>query len=79
MPSTKKKMRDFTLTNLFFVTGFSFLAFTAGMKLLDGEINTFLLKVGLGAIGLGILFYLISFFLHKWEEKNSTGMSSDRD
>ena len=72
------KMRDFSLTNLFFVTGLSFLAFTAGLRFLDGVINPFLLKVGIGALILGVLSFIVSILLKKWEQKNS-GMSTDSD
>jgi len=71
-------MKDFSLTNLFFVTGISFLAFTAGLKFLDGVVNDFLLKVGIGALTLGVLSFAVSFLLKKWEQKNS-GMSTDSD
>jgi uncharacterized membrane protein len=64
-------MKDFSITNLFLVTGLSFLGFTAGLKFLDGETNPFLLKVGLIALGMGVISFLINFLLKKWDAKNS--------
>jgi hypothetical protein len=40
------------------VTGFSFLAFTGAMRLLDGVTIAVLLKIGTISIGLGITAFL---------------------
>ena len=73
------KMRDFSPVNLLFVTGTSFLVFTAGMRFLDGSINYFLLNIGIWALGLGCFFYLAGALFRIWEKKNSTGISTDRE
>ncbi len=73
------KMRDFSPINLLFVTGASFLLFSAGMRFLDGSINYFLLNIGLWAFGLGCFFSLLGLLLRLWEKKNSTGISTDSE
>ena len=51
-------MRDFSLTNFFLVTGFSFLVFTGAMRILDGVTISLLLKIGLVSIGLGVAAFV---------------------
>lgn len=72
-------MRGFSLTILMLVTGTSFLAFTVIMRVLDGVIYDFLLKVGIIAMSIGVFLYLSKMLLRVWERKNSSGISSDRE
>ena len=69
-----KRMREFSLTNFFLVTGVSFLAFTGVMKILDGNTIWILFKIGLGSLGLAVVASLIKLLIKKWDERS--GVSS---
>jgi hypothetical protein len=67
-------MRDFSLTNFFMVTGFSFLAFTGAMRLLDGVTIALLLKIGTISIGLGITAFLFKLL---FGDRGNSQMTDD--
>jgi hypothetical protein len=73
MTETKKgkRMREFSLTNFFFVTGVSFLAFTGAMKILDGVTISILLKIGLISLGLATIAFLFKVVVAKWDERSN--------
>lgn len=58
----------FSWTNLFLVTGFSFLAFSAVLKVLDGSHILLFFRVGLVAASIGTLL-----FLNKWVNQKIAG------
>ena len=70
-PTKGKRMREFSLTNFFMVTGISFLAFTGVMKLLDGETIRILLIIGLISIGLSVIAFLIKLLVKIWDNRSS--------
>lgn len=69
-PKSINRMREFSITNFFLVTGISFLAFTGAMKLLDGVTIRILLRIGLFSLGFGAFALIIKWLFNKWNERH---------
>jgi len=54
-----EKLKSFSLTALFFVTGISSFIFYVLMKLLDGTESVFFVWIGLAGLGTGMIIYML--------------------
>lgn len=65
-----QEIKGFSWTSLFFVTGVSFLLFSFVLQFLD-EAHLLLQRIGLGALGLGVLAFLNTWLSKKIPENKS--------
>jgi len=68
----EKDESGFSWLSLFLVTGFSGLAFDLIIKLLDGYHSPILLWIGIIALSLGLLNFLISLIARKASNKKES-------
>lgn len=74
----EKELSGFSWTNLFMVTGLSFLGFSGLLKLLDGSHIELFFRIGLLSTALGVIAYLNVWLSPKFYNKNKTSSNSSQ-
>ena len=74
----EKELSEFSWTNLFIVTGLSFLGFSWLLKLLDESHIQLFFRIGLLSTALGVIAYLNAWLSPKFYNKGETSLSSSQ-